>query len=123
MIAGAQPLLLVGAGKMGGAMLEQWLASGLTASDVTILDPYLEGDRWAALADSDMPVGVSLGILDGVHARWSVLWATLDERAFARTFHHPEMGTLSLDRNLQLYAWHSRHHVAHITALRSREGW
>jgi len=50
MIAGAEPLLLVGAGKMGGAMLERWLASGLDPSEVTILDPYLEGDRWADLA-------------------------------------------------------------------------
>lgn len=52
MIAGAQPLLLVGAGKMGGAMLDRWLASGLDPSEVTILDPYLEGDRWAELARS-----------------------------------------------------------------------
>ena len=50
MLPGAQPLLLVGAGKMGGAMLDRWLARGLDATDVTILDPYLEGDRWATLA-------------------------------------------------------------------------
>ena len=50
MLAGAQPLLLVGAGKMGGAMLERWLAAGLAAAAVTILDPYLEGERWAELA-------------------------------------------------------------------------
>src|SRR5215208_5074667 len=50
MLAGAQPLLLVGAGKMGTAMLERWLASGLSPSGVTIVDPYLEGDRWADLA-------------------------------------------------------------------------
>ena len=50
MLEGAQPLLLVGAGKMGGAMLERWLKSGLDAPDVTILDPYLEGDRWAEFA-------------------------------------------------------------------------
>jgi pyrroline-5-carboxylate reductase len=50
MIAGAQPLLLVGAGKMGGAMLDRWLARGLDAAAVTILDPYLEGDRWSELA-------------------------------------------------------------------------
>ena len=50
MIPGAQPLLLVGAGKMGGAMLERWLANRLDAADVTILDPYLEGDRWSELA-------------------------------------------------------------------------
>ncbi len=50
MIPGAQPLLLVGAGKMGGAMLERWLARGLDPSEVTILDPYLENDRWSELA-------------------------------------------------------------------------
>jgi pyrroline-5-carboxylate reductase len=50
MIPGAQPLLLVGAGKMGGAMLDRWLARGLDPGDVTILDPYLEGDRWAECA-------------------------------------------------------------------------
>ena len=50
MIPGAQPLLLVGAGKMGGAMLERWLAHRIDPSEVTILDPYLEGDRWSDLA-------------------------------------------------------------------------
>jgi len=54
MFEGAQPLLLVGAGKMGGAMLERWLAGGLSAPAVTILDPYLEGERWAELAKSGM---------------------------------------------------------------------
>ena len=50
MIPGAQPLLLVGAGKMGGAMLDRWLARGLDPSDVTILDPFLEGERWSEFA-------------------------------------------------------------------------
>lgn len=50
MIPGAQPLLLVGAGKMGGAMLDRWLMRGLDASEVTILDPFLEGERWAEFA-------------------------------------------------------------------------
>ncbi len=60
MIAGAQPLLLVGAGKMGGAMLERWLARGLDASDVTILDPYLEGDRWSELAKQGTATATSV---------------------------------------------------------------
>jgi pyrroline-5-carboxylate reductase len=60
MIGGAQPLLLVGAGKMGGAMLERWLASGLSASEVTILDPYLEGDRWAELARAGTATATSV---------------------------------------------------------------
>lgn len=59
MLAGAQPLLLVGAGKMGTAMLERWLASGLTPSGVTILDPYLEGDRWAELARAGIATATS----------------------------------------------------------------
>jgi hypothetical protein len=40
-----------------------------------------------------------------------------------RTFRHPEMGLVSLERNLALYAWHGKHHVAHITELRNRKGW
>jgi pyrroline-5-carboxylate reductase len=60
MIPGAQPLLLVGAGKMGGAMLERWLAHGLDASEVTILDPYLEGDRWSDLAKKGTATATSV---------------------------------------------------------------
>jgi pyrroline-5-carboxylate reductase len=60
MIAGAQPLLLVGAGKMGGAMLERWLARGLDASEVTILDPYLEGERWRELAKDGTATATSV---------------------------------------------------------------
>ena len=60
MIAGAQPLLLVGAGKMGGAMLERWLAHGLDASEVTVLDPYLQGDRWSELAKAGTATATSV---------------------------------------------------------------
>jgi pyrroline-5-carboxylate reductase len=60
MIAGAQPLLLVGAGKMGGAMLDRWLARGLDAAAVTILDPYLEGERWSELAKAGVATARSV---------------------------------------------------------------
>ncbi len=60
MIPGAQPLLLVGAGKMGGAMLERWLAHRLDAAEVTILDPYLEGDRWSELAKKGTATATSV---------------------------------------------------------------
>jgi pyrroline-5-carboxylate reductase len=60
MIIGAEPLLLVGAGKMGGAMLERWLANGLQPGEVTILDPYLEGDRWADLARRGVATATSV---------------------------------------------------------------
>jgi hypothetical protein len=81
-----------------------------------------EQDDWVRLPDSRLPIDVSLAILDGVHTRWSTVWRSLAADQFARPFKHPEVGTLSVDGHLQLYAWHSKHHVAHITALREREG-
>ncbi len=97
------------------------LKLGLTEHEPTI-KPY-DQDAWAALADARLPIDISLGLLDGIHARWTAVWQSLEPSAFARMFHHPEIGPVTLDRQLQLYAWHSRHHVAHITALREREHW
>jgi hypothetical protein len=80
-----------------------------------------EQDEWVKLPDSRLPLDVSMGILHGVHTRWATIWRSLGGDQFARNFKHPEVGTLSLDGHLQLYAWHSKHHVAHITRLRERE--
>jgi hypothetical protein len=97
------------------------LKLGLTEDHPTI-KPY-EQDRWAALPDSRLPIAPSLAILDGVHERWTVLWRATTDGQFQRTFLHPELGPLTLETHLHLYAWHSRHHVAHVTGLRAREGW
>jgi len=97
------------------------LKLGLTEETPTI-KPY-EQDAWAALPDSHLPIALSLSILDAVHQRWEVLWRTLTDAQFARTFRHPDLGELTLETHLHLYAWHSRHHVAHITGLRERESW
>lgn len=78
---------------------------------------------WAHLPDARLPIEISLGILDGVHKRLDAIIAGLTPDDYARTFMHPENGQTRLDNWLQLYAWHSRHHVAHITELRSRKGW
>ncbi len=86
------------------------------------IKPYQQ-DAWAALPDSRLPIAVSLTMLDAVHTRWSVLWQALEPAQFERRFRHPQLGLLTIDTHLQLYGWHSRHHVAHITALRQREGW
>jgi DinB superfamily len=94
---------------------------GLTEHEPTI-KPY-DQDSWVPLADSRLPVDLSLSIVNGVHARWTALWRSLTLSQFARVFHHPEIGVVTLDAQLQMYAWHSRHHVAHITSLRQREGW
>jgi hypothetical protein len=93
----------------------------LTEFEPTI-KPYDE-NAWAKVADMRLPIGVSLGILDGVHARWAAVWMALRPEDFTRRFTHPESGMMSLETQLQSYAWHSRHHVAHITSLRRREGW
>ena len=78
---------------------------------------------WALLPDSRMPVEVSLPFIDAVHARLIALFDSMSDADFARTFVHPERGTVTLANNLALYAWHSRHHVAHINRLRQRMGW
>jgi hypothetical protein len=93
----------------------------LTETNPTI-KPY-DQDAWSTLADMKLPIAISLAILDNVHERWAVVLRAMTDQDFARPFTHPEMGTLTLDAHVHLYAWHSRHHVAHITGLRGREGW
>lgn len=91
--------------------------------DQPTIKPY-EKARWAELEDTrTTPVETSLALLDALHHRWVQLLLSLAPGDFARTFRHPELGLLSLDKTLALYAWHGRHHVAHITALRERAGW
>ena len=80
--------------------------------------------KWAELPDGRTgPVAPSLALLDGLHARWTLLLRAMRASDFARELVHPENGVMTLDRMLALYAWHSRHHVAHITELKKREGW
>jgi len=92
--------------------------------DAPTIKPYNE-QTWAELADSRMPIEVSLGLLDGVHARMVSLFRGMRSGDWARTFNHPEYpeAPRTLDWLVQGYAWHSRHHLAHITSLRQREGW
>lgn len=94
----------------------------LTEYEPTI-KPYAE-DRWAELADTKAtPIEVSLTLLDSLHDRWVRLLRSLTPEDWKRTFRHPDLGLLDLEKTLAIYAWHGRHHVAHITNLRAREGW
>lgn len=80
--------------------------------------------RWAELSDAHgAPVDVSLTLLDALHHRWVLLLDGLGEEDFGRTMRHPEHGAMTLDHLVQLYAWHGRHHVAHVQRLRERMGW
>jgi uncharacterized damage-inducible protein DinB len=79
---------------------------------------------WANLADSRwLPVEPSLAFIAALHARWVDLLESLSEDDFHKGFEHPEMGRQNLAKVLALYDWHSRHHTAHITSLRARQGW
>jgi uncharacterized damage-inducible protein DinB len=94
----------------------------LTEDEPTI-KPYAE-QRWAELADTKAtPIEVSLTMLDSLHDRWVRLLHSLKSEDWKRTFRHPEQGLVTLDKSLAMYSWHGRHHVAHITSLRTREGW
>lgn len=91
--------------------------------DEPAIKAYQEA-AWAELADGrTADIEVSLALLDALHRRWTLFLRSLAATDFARAFRHPELGPVTLDTNLQLYAWHCRHHVAHITRLRERSGW
>jgi len=91
--------------------------------EAPLIRPYME-DRWAELDEAKTgPVEMSLQLLDALHVRWVAALRALDPADLERTFEHPDMGTFPLYRYIAMYAWHGRHHVAHITSLRQRMGW
>ena len=98
------------------------LKLALTESE-PIIKPY-EEQLWAKLPDSlQTPVEVSLSLLEFLHLRWDMLLRALPPEDFARRLRHPVVGAMTVDNLVHHYAWHGRHHVAHITSLRQREGW
>jgi len=93
---------------------------GLTEETPTIR-PYFE-ERWAELADSRMPVAVSLKMLGAIHERWTTLLRAMTDADFERRIVHPESGEWRLGEFLALYSWHSRHHTAHVAGAIARSG-
>jgi hypothetical protein len=94
----------------------------LTEEEPTV-KPYNEAE-WAKTADvGSTPVETSLAMLDLLHDRWVRLLRSMSDAEYARKFRHPEIGVVPLERNLALYAWHGKHHVAHISSLRERMEW
>ncbi len=88
--------------------------------DTPTISPYDEA-AWARLADYALPVEVSLSLLNALHTRWAALLRSLERDQFARAFYHPEADrTMRLDWATGMYAWHGRHHVAHVTRWRDR---
>lgn len=79
---------------------------------------------WAELPDTFItPVETSINLLEALHRRWVNLLNSMSDDQFEKTFQHPEWGSISLDKTLALYAWHSKHHLAHITELKKKMNW
>jgi hypothetical protein len=98
------------------------LKLALTEDEPTVR-PYDEA-AWAELADArETPIEVSMTLLESLHTRWTGLMRALREDDFRRTLRHPDHGVMTVDWLMAMYAWHGRHHTAHITALRERQGW
>lgn len=95
---------------------------GLT-EDAPTIKPYDEA-AWAELADGrDADIETSLVLLERLHTRWVRVLDAMDDDDFDRPIVHPEIGQITLDTLLQIYAWHGPHHVAHVMGLRERRGW
>jgi hypothetical protein len=94
---------------------------------LTLDDPLIQAYEealWAELPEAKSgPPEISLALLDAIHNRWVAAIRSLPPGGFARRYRHPASGLTSLDEQLANYAWHGRHHVGHITALRRRMGW
>lgn len=91
--------------------------------DAPTIKPYME-DRWAELPEAKQAaIDVSLVLLDSLHRRWMLVLRGLTDADWQRTFRHPELGPMTLEKTLALYSWHGRHHVAHVTSLREKKGW
>ncbi len=104
--------------------LNSYVRFKLTSTeDVPTIRTYDEA-AWGELDDArTAPLELSLDLLDALHARWVRWLRALPAEAFERRLDHPEWGNLDMDQMLQIYAWHGKHHVAHVTSLRERMGW
>ena len=91
--------------------------------DSPTIKPYDE-TRWAELPDThNTPIKTSLTLLEALHYRWVNLLRSMKPADFQRPLTHPESGPMTVDNLLALYAWHGRHHTAHITSAREQRGW
>ena len=87
-----------------------------------VIKPYDE-TKWAELSDSTLSIHVSLALLDALHTRWITLLRSLTPTDLDKKFIHPDSGEVSVGKNIGIYAWHGKHHLAHITSLSTRMGW
>lgn len=95
---------------------------GLT-EDTPSIKPYQQDD-WAKLPDSEMPIAVSLDMLESIHKRWVTVLKSMDGEQLNREIYHPEYDKIIVLKSfIGNYAWHGKHHLAHITNLKKRKDW
>jgi uncharacterized damage-inducible protein DinB len=96
---------------------------GLT-EEVPTLKTYDE-NKWVSMADTlDTPINYSMTLLHALHEKWGNLLASLTEEQWQRKLFHPVRNAeVSLWDLFAIYAWHGKHHVAHITTLKENKGW
>lgn len=97
------------------------IKTGLTENQSTI--KTYNQESWAELEDNNLSIQVSLNLFSSVHKRLTFLLKSLNEDELKRTINHPESGLLTIEKLIAIYAWHGRHHIAHITSLRKQKGW
>ena len=105
--------------------INSWIRFKLTLTEEQpVIKPYFE-DRWAELPDSKiMEITPALMLLQALHTKWVFLLQSLTATDLKKVYIHPEHGKqYRLDTVIALYAWHCNHHLAHITSLKSRQGW
>ncbi len=90
--------------------------------DSPVVKTYDE-NKWSVQKDYEMSIQSSFAIIDGTHSRWCYLLRHLSSSDFNKTFHHPDLGKTTILSNVGMYAWHGRHHLAHITNLLKQKGW
>ena len=108
---------------MGESHMNSYIRCKLALTEPEPTITLYDEAAWANLPDAAAPVEPSLGLLENLHERWVVLLRSLTPEQWARSFNHPRRGLVRVDVTAALYAWHSKHHLAHITGLRDRMGW
>ncbi|MGG1217229.1 YfiT family bacillithiol transferase [Priestia endophytica] len=93
---------------------------------LTERDPFIntyDEVSWAKLPDNDLPIEVSLHLLSALHERLHKMLKSLEEKDLKKIVQHPENGKITVEQLIATYAWHGKHHIAHITTLRNQKGW
>ncbi|MCR9247705.1 MAG: putative metal-dependent hydrolase [bacterium] len=103
--------------------INAYIRHKLTISEPMAVIPAYDEGAWAEMADAKAPIGNSLLIIQSLHQRLAHCLSTQPERVFQKRSEHSADGIKTLDDYVATYAWHGRHHCAHITTLRQQKGW